>query len=206
MFLSIFLFFTALAVAGLVYYPRARIFDEVTTDTEILAHWTYDPAWYARIVEREYHEHKERNFALLIIIDGMFLVFAIIFIAFVEDGGLVTGIILIGIAVLLYIVAKITPGYFRRLKEKVPPEVWISRKGLVYEGSVYPYSGFLYGCNGVHFQDKPEKTLNFSFYQVTGGRIYDPFTITVPVPENENVKAKEIAEILNFYVINEIPF
>ena len=46
MFLSIFLFFSSLAVAGVVFYPMARAYDAVTDDTELLAHWIYDQDWY----------------------------------------------------------------------------------------------------------------------------------------------------------------
>lgn len=79
MFLSVFLFLTSLAVAGLIFYPMSRAFDAVVTDSNLLAHWTYDPAWYDRILKREYEEHNERNTALLTVIDGMMVLFALFF-------------------------------------------------------------------------------------------------------------------------------
>jgi len=196
MFLGIFLFFTSLAVAGLVFYPMSRTFEEVTGDTTLLAHWVYDPEWFSRIVQREYEEHKERNAALLIIIDGMFLIFALFFFIFVPEGGVETGIILLGVAAVIYIVAKVTPGFFRGRKSGRSPEAWISQNGLIYQESVYPYSGFLYGCTGVSYQDGKEPALLFQFYQITGARIYDPFEITVPVPKGEEEIARKIAETL----------
>jgi hypothetical protein len=198
MFLSVFFFLTSLAVAGLIFYPMARAFDAVVTDSNLLAHWTYDPAWYDRILKREYEEHKERNAALLIIIDGMFLLFALFFILFVPEGGVETGVALLGIAVLMFVAAKITPGFFRDRKAKMPAEAWISTKGLIYEGAVYPYSGFLYGFTGVSYQEGDEPALVFRFYQITGARIYDPFEIAVPVPKGEEEKAKGIPEQLGY--------
>jgi hypothetical protein len=196
MLLSIFLFFTSLAVAGLVFYPMSRTFGEVTEDTALLAHWVYDPEWFSRIVQREYDMHKERNAALLIIIDGMLLFFALFFIIFVPEGGVETGIILLGVATVIYIVAKVTPGFFRDRKSGKLPEAWISQNGLIYLESVYPYSGFMYGCTGVSYQEGREPALVFQFYQITGARIYDPFEITVPVPKGEEEKAKKIAKTL----------
>jgi len=198
MFLSVFFFLTSLAVAGLIFYPMARAFDAVVTDSNLLAHWTYDPAWYDRILKREYEEHKERNAALLIIIDGMFLLFALFFILFVPEGGVETGVALLGIAVLMFVAAKITPGFFRDRKAKMPAEAWISTKGLIYEGAVYPYSGFLYGFTGVSYQEGDEPALVFRFYQITGARIYDPFEIAVPVPKGEEEKAKGIPAQLGY--------
>jgi hypothetical protein len=197
MFLGIFLFITSLTVAGVVFYPMARVFKGVMDDPGILARWSYDPAWYHQIVEREYEEHKERNRALLIVIDGMILGIAMIFFLFVPEGGMETGLIMLGVAALLFAVAKITPGLYRDRKEKMSPEALISRKGLIYEGSVYPYSGFMYGCTGVYYRGEKNPVLVFSFYQITGARIYDPFEIAVPVPGGQEERAREIAEILS---------
>ena len=198
MFLSIFLFFSSLVVAVVVFYPMARAYDAVINDTELLAHWIYDPDWYNQIADREFKEYKERNTAFLIIIDGMILICAIIFFLFVPDGGFETGLFMLGFAVLLFIVAKLTPGYYRARKLKMPAEAWISREGLIYEGSVYPYSGFMYGCKGISYRGGKEPVLVFEFFQVTGAGIDDPFEIIVPVPTGEKEKAKRIAEILIF--------
>lgn len=197
MFLSIFLFFTSLAVAGLVFYPMSRKYEEVTGDIALLAHWVYDPEWFSRIVQREYEEHKERNTALLIVIDGMFLIFALFFFIFVPDGGFETGIILLGVVVVIFIAAKVTPDFFRGRKLGMPPEALISQKGVIYLGSVYPYSGFLYGCSGVSFREGKAPALVFRFYQITGARIYDPFEIAVPVPKGEEEKARRIVDLLS---------
>lgn len=198
MFISIFLFFSSLAVAGIIFYPMSRVFDAVVNDSDLLAHWTYDEAWYSRIIEREYEEHKERNTALLIVIDGMLLICALFFIVFVPEGGIETGIVLLLIAGLMVLISKVTPGLFRRRKARMAAEAWISTKGLIYEGTVYPYSGFLYGFTGVSYRDEKEPALVFRFYQITGAKIYDPFEITVPVPKGEEEKAKAIPAKLNF--------
>jgi multisubunit Na+/H+ antiporter MnhB subunit len=156
----------------------SRVFDAVVNDSDLLAHWTYDEAWYSRIIEREYEEHKERNTALLIVIDGMLLICALFFIVFVPEGGIETGIVLLLIAGLMVLISKVTPGLFRRRKARMAAEAWISTKGLIYEGTVYPYSGFLYGFTGVSYRDEKEPALVFRFYQITGAKIYDPFEIT----------------------------
>lgn len=196
MFVSIFLFFASLAVAGILFYPMSKAFDAVIKDTDILAHWTYDPSSYSRILDREYKDHIERNTGLLIIIDGIILVSVIILIVFVPDGGFETAMFMLVVAALLFVVAKVAPGYFRGRKEKMPPEAWISRKGLIYEGAVYPYSGFMYGCNGVYYREGKEPAIVFDFFQITGARIYDPFEIAVPVPPGEEEKAKKITDEL----------
>ncbi len=120
------------------------------------------------------------------------------FIIFVPEGGSETGLFLLGIAALLFFVAKLAPGFFRDRKAKMPAEAWISTKGLIYEGAVYPYSGFLYGFTGLSYRDGTEPALVLSFYQITGARIYDPFEIAVPVPKGEEEKAKEIPAQLGF--------
>ena len=198
MFISFFLFISSLNIAGIIFYPRAKVFNAVVTDSKLLAHWTYDPALYSRIIEREYEEHKNRNTALLIITDGMLIFLALFFIIFIQDGGFETGLTLLGIAILLFFVAKLAPGFIRDRKEKMPPEAWISTKGLVYEGTVYPYSGFLLGITGVSYLERTEPVLIFSFHQLTGAKIYETFKITIPVPKGEEEKAKKIPSQLGF--------
>ena len=195
-FISFFVIVSSLAVAGILFYPMAKAYDAVINDTELMAHWTYDPKWQSQIITYEYEEHKERNKVMLIVIDGMILIVAFVFMIFVPEGGIETGIFMIGIAILMFVVAKITPGYYRKQKEKMPAEAWISRKGLIYQGKIYPYSGFLYKCNRVTYKEGKKPVLIFDFFQLTGGRIYDPFEIKVPVPVSEKEKAKDIADTL----------
>ena len=48
---------------------------------------------------REYGEYLERNRAMFILIGGMLAGYAMIFIIFVEEGGLITGIFLLAFTV-----------------------------------------------------------------------------------------------------------
>jgi hypothetical protein len=193
-FVSFFLAVSSAAVSLLFVY-RARVMDAILADPAPLARWTYPEEIAHASVEREYHEYQERNQAMFIIIGGMLVVFALFFLIFVGEGGLETGLFLLIVAAFLYGVSRVTPWLERRRATCAPHEAVITREGIVYEGSVYPFRSFMVFRNGVTLK-KPGKrnpaALVFSFNQLTGGYIVQPFDVVVPVPAGEEERARQV--------------
>ena len=180
-------FFLAISsfVAALLFFSRARIMDTILSDPCPLAHWIYPEEMARASVEREYQEFKERNRAMFIIIGGMLAVVALFFLIFVQEGGLETAVILLAIAALLFVVSRVTPWLERRRAMTSPHEAVITHQGIVYEGSVYPFRSFLVFWHGVTLREPKKKnpaTLVFSFTQLVGRFIIQPFEVVVPVP------------------------
>jgi hypothetical protein len=171
-----------------LFFHRARVMDEILNSTQILAHWVYSPDMAQENAYREQSEYVERNRAMFILIGGMLAVTALIFIIFVEEGGLITGAFLLAFTVVLFIISRITPRLELNRALKTPLEAYIARKGIIYEGAVYPFKSFMMGMYDVSLQKgtgKKNASLIFSFTQLVGLYIIQTFDIAVPIPEGE---------------------
>ena len=195
---SFFIAVSGIAVAGL-FFHRARVMDEILDSTRILAHWVYSPDMAQESARREYGEYLERNRAMFILIGGMLVVTALIFIIFVEEGGLITGVFLLAFTVVLFIISRITPGLELNRALKTPHEAYIARNGIIYEGTVYPFQSFMMGMFDVSLQQgtgKKNAALIFSFTQLVGLYIIQAFDIVVPIPDGELDTARGIVSSL----------
>jgi hypothetical protein len=184
---SLFIAISGIAVAGL-FFHRARVMDEILKSNQLLAHWLYSPDMAQKSAYREHKEYIERNRAMLILIGGMLVVTALIFIIFVKEGGLITGVFLLTFTVVLFIISRITPGLELNRALKTPHEAYIARNGIIYEGAVYPFQSFMMGMFDVTLQKgtgKKNPALIFSFTQLVGLYVIQAFDIVVPIPEGE---------------------
>jgi hypothetical protein len=193
-FVSFFLSVSSVVVA-LLFVTRARVMDRILSDPSPLAHWTYAEEVARAGVEREYRDYQERNRAMFIVIGGMLVLVALFFLIFVSDGGVETGLFLLVFALFLFVVSRITPWLERRRAMNAPREAVITRDGLVYEGVVYPFRSFLVWWHGVRLREAEKKepaVLVFSFSQLVGRFIIQPFDVVVPVPKGEEAPAERI--------------
>jgi hypothetical protein len=193
-FIAFFLAISSMVVA-LLFFDRARVMDAILRDPMPLAHWTYPEEEARAAAEREYREYCGRNRAMFILIGGMLVVVALFFLVFVDDGGPETGLFLLAFAGFLFLVSRVTPWLERRRAMRAPREAVITRDGIVYEGAVYPFRTFLVFWCGVMLR-KPKKNepaaLVFSFTQLVGRFIVQPFDLVVPVPAGEEERAGQI--------------
>lgn len=197
-FITFFLAISSVAVT-LLFVHRARVMDEILTDPAPLAHWIYPEDMARKSVEREYRDYQERNRAMFIIIGGMLVLVSLFFMIFIGEGGLQTGIILLAFTVFLFIVSRVAPGLERRRAMGAPSEAFIARTGIIYEGAVYPFRSFLVSWDGVLLRDADKKNpavLVFSFTQLNGRFIVQPFDVIIPVPPGEEEMAGRIVREL----------
>ncbi len=197
-FVSFFLAVSGIAVA-LLFVHRARVMDEILTGPVPLAHWIYPEEMARASAEREYRDYRERNRAMFIVIGGMLVLVALIFLLFVADGGLETGLFLLVFAVFLYLISRVAPGFERRRAMHAPHEAFIARTGIIYEGAVYPFRSFLMWRDGCSYRKADKKgpaMIIFSFSQLVGRFIIQPFDVTIPVPAGEEEKAIRIVQEL----------
>lgn len=202
---SFFIAVSGIAVAGLFFF-RARIMEDIQNSNQILAHWVYSSDMAQESAHREYGEYVERNRAMFILIGGMLIVTALIFIIFVEDGGLITGAFLLAFTVVLFIISRITPRFELNRALKTPHEAYIARNGIIYEGAVYPFQSLMMGMYDVSLQKgrgKKNASLIFSFTQLVGLYVIQAFDITVPIPDGELEMAYGILRALGGEVKEE---
>lgn len=197
-FVSFFLSISGIAVAAL-FFRRAQVMDTILNSTKPLAHWTYSAQEAEQSARREYSDYQERNRAMFFIIGGMLVVAAIIMMVFAGDGGFITGLFLLGVAVLLFIVSRVAPVLVLKNALASEKEAYIAENGIIYEGAVYPFQSFMMGMEAVTFKEgdayRPP-LLVFSFIQLVGKNITSTFDIEIPVPKGEEDTASKIAELI----------
>jgi|WetSurMetagenome_2_1015567.scaffolds.fasta_scaffold00131_1 hypothetical protein len=198
-FISFFLAVSSGAVS-LLFVHRARIMDAIIEDPDPLAHWIYPEEIARAAVQQEYHDYRERNRAMFIVIGGLLVIVALFFLIFVGNGGLETGLFLLIFTAFLFGVSRVTPWLEQRRALSTPHESVITRDGIIYEGSVFPFHTFFVYWHGVRPR-KPVKThpaaLVFSFTRRIGLFIVQPFDVIVPVPSGEEEKAVRIVQQLD---------
>jgi hypothetical protein len=143
---------------------------------------------------------------MFILIAGMLIVTAMIFIIFVEDGGLITGVFLLAFTVVLFIISRITPRFELNRALKTPHEAYIARNGIIYEGAVYPFQSLMMGMYDVSLQKgagRKNASLIFSFTQLVGLYVIQAFDIAVPIPDAELETAYGILRALGGEVKEE---
>ena len=134
-FVSFFIALWGIAVAAL-FVHRAWVMDAILNSNQLLAHWVYPPEMVRDSAQREYREFLERNRAMFILIGRMLVVVSLVFIIFIEDGGLINGTFLLVFTVILFIIARITPKLELNRALKAPHEAYIAQNGIIYEGGV----------------------------------------------------------------------
>ncbi len=197
-FVAFFLMASGIAVAGL-FLHRARVMDAIITSHQLLAHWTYPAETARQNALREYSDYQDQNRALFILIGGMLGAVAVFFMLFIEEGGLETGVFLIAFAIVLFIVSRIAPKIQLNHALKAPLEAFIAHNGIIYEGAVYPFHSFMMTMDGVSLKKATAKDpplLIFSFTQLVGAYIFQPFAIAVPVPAGEEETAVRVVRAL----------
>jgi hypothetical protein len=184
---SFFIAVSGIAVAGL-FFHRARVMDEILNSNQTLAHWVYSSDMAQETAHHKYGMYVERSRAMFILIGGMLVVTAMIFIIFVEDGGIITGVFLLAFTVVLFIISRITPRLELNRALNTPHEAYIAENGIIYEGAVYPFKAFMSGMYDVSLQKgtgRKNDSLIFSFTQLVGLYIIQAFDIAVPIPDGE---------------------
>ncbi len=206
-FVSLFLAISSIAVA-LLFVHRARVMDTILADPSPLAHWTYPEEISRQSVEREYGEFQERNRAVFFIVGGMLVVVALFFLIFVEDGGLETGIFLLALMVFLYLVSRVMPWIEHQRAMKASHDAFISHFGIIYEGVVYPFRSFMMWQTGIQLRKATKKkptAIIFSFSQLVGRFIIQPFDVAIPVPVGNEETAVRIVREMGGKVPDDYP-
>jgi hypothetical protein len=155
-FVSFFIALWGIAVAAL-FFHRARVKDAILNSNQLLAHGVYHPEMARDSAQREYREFLERNRAMFILIGGMLGVVSLVFIIFIEDGGLFHGTFLLIFTVVLFIIARITPKLELNRALKAPHEAYIAQNGIICKGAVYPFQSFMMRMDKVSLQKATAK-------------------------------------------------
>lgn len=198
MFVSFFLAVTSFCVA-LFYVTRARAMDTILNSGTLLVHWGYPEEEIRKSVEREFQEYREANRSLLFVVGGFIGIAIIGMLIFGGDSGLPVAVVLLVVFLICAIASWAAPIHEYRRALSASREAWISHEGIIYEGTVYPFTSFMMRMERVRYQDSSKNLpalLGFSFTQLIGLYLIRPFEVRIPVPPGEEQNAQRIARLL----------
>lgn len=198
MFISFFLAVTSFCVA-LLYVTRARVMDTILNGGTNLAHWVYPKEEMRKSIEREFQEYREANRSLLFVVGGFIGIAIVGMLIFGGDAGLPVAVFLLVVFFLCAFASWAAPIHEHRRALSASHEAWISQKGIIYEGSVYPFTSFMMRMDGVRYLASSKNQpalLGFSFTQLIGLYLIRPFEVRIPVPPGEERNAQQIAGLL----------
>jgi hypothetical protein len=186
-------------ITAIIYGRRARSMDQILSDNDMLARWTYDEIQAQGQIDSAYHQASQNNLETYKI---MFAFFVVIVLAFLgvdywntgEISWLFLGLML-GVLLLLTVVAFSAPRLWRRQALSASRAAIISRKGVVLNGSLHTWSEPMYRLEGVTY-DGSELAFTIRYPSRIGVVSNPTYVLNVPVPSNQRDAAERVVQAL----------
>lgn len=179
-------------ITAIIYGISAREQDRLTTGRALLAHWSYSEKEWKSFTKDEGTRTGEDKKFLFYIIAGWAIFFGVLFPIIDFENGIYVTYMMLGLIALIWIVMKIA---IRSAKKALimPSDVFISRFGVYFAGTMLSWRMFATRLTGVRFiADKDCDFIDFSYQS---GRSFG--NLRVPVPTGKTSEAKKIVEAFN---------
>jgi len=182
-------------ISALVVGSQANQCDALFQGENLLVHWKYDPAEWARYAEAELEDETSGKGALLAVVAFISLLIGGIFVvADPENGPIVIGV-LFGVVVLCAVVAHLTTrARYRRNRESVG-EAYVGREGAYLHGEFHAWTSAGASLRGVGIRDGSPSELVIE-YTVPGRHGGHTATVRIPIPAGQEDDAARVAEEL----------
>ncbi len=184
-------FFITGPIVALLYWHRARVFDELLEEKNLLAHWKYDLTEWKKFAKDEYEYRKGANWFLFVMITVIALVLGIIFWVADPENGFFVMLVMIGLIILIGVVAILATWGYKSWENNTQPEVRIGLNGLLIHDQLHVWLGWGAKLEGVNLKISSQKILEIT-YSTPNRYSRQYYTIRVLVPADQEKKALEI--------------
>lgn len=194
-FVSIIAIAAGLAVS-LLFRRYAGVKADLLAGRNVLARWTVDPAEFAKFSpQADARDRAEKTGALIFILVLMALAFGVVSLWDMEAAPMMLSIGG-GVAVII-ILAFLWSNRIRRIHLTFRTgEVIVGRRGLLVNGVLHAWGGFLSWLSGATLEKGPPAILTVTYgYLARYGPQY--VSVSLPVPQDRMALAAEAAEALN---------
>lgn len=185
------------AIFIFVFYKQAKLLDNMFSNVEVLAHWTFDQNEKLEKAETEYQERKSFNRMLIGIITFFFVVISGFFLMFGfddADEAIFFVVMMFSVLVLLFIVAFAFPIISYRRMLAAIPEVYVSSQSAWIMGEYFQWVAPMTRINEVNLltSDHGEVVIAvyFEIYQRTGPQYH---ICRIPIPDEKLEEARAVA-------------
>ena len=129
-------------IVALLFWHRAKVFDQIMNKENQLVHWQYDGMLWMRFIADEKDFRQEQRAGMQITILIFSVLFGGIFWIADPEAGSIVALTLLGLNILIAIVAYITGQNVDRWQESNQPECIIVNDGLYLAGQLHVWSGW----------------------------------------------------------------
>ena len=184
-------------IVVLVYRGLSSRFDAIVGGMEVLARWTYPPELWKRYSDAEYEESVAEVKPLFVITSAMCLVAGVgAFLWDPEPGIYVLGVMLV-VIILMALAAFLTRMHLHHDNLRKPGEAIISKKAVLLNNRLFYWDYFGSKLEKVEVRKGREySVLIFTTWAPTM-QFGQSYSLRLPVPPGEEVRASEIASTLN---------
>jgi len=190
----------ALAMAGLlvliggiataiVFQMMARRYDQIVSDLEPLARWTYSDAEWRAYTEAEHETDTRGRWRLVAIVAAFALFFGVAFVLFDREAGPYVLLALIGVTGIVSLAACLTSRQNYRRNVLRQGETLICSEGLILNGQLHAWNIIGSMLDRVDYVEGTVPLVEFEYSAVSRtGR--NSCTVRVPVPASEREHAR----------------
>jgi hypothetical protein len=190
-----------LAIAGIIvivfYVHLAGILDRILRGENQLAHWTYSPKIWHEYTEKEYAEEKSEKKGLFFVVSAFALFFGSLFWLIDPESGFYVFLSMISLIAIIAFTWQFSAWHYYKQNKTGEREAYISRDGIYMNRKLYTWH--LLGSRLMKVEIEDKHGLPLLIFKITAITLPGPQTyrIRVPVPIEQQEKAKAIIEQLN---------
>lgn len=191
-----------------VFYKQAKLLDNMFSNVEVLAHWTFDQKEKLEKAETEYQERKSFNRIIIGITTFFFVVISGLFLMFGfddADEAIFFALLMLAVLILLLVAAFAFPIISYRRMLAAIPEVYVSARSAWIMGEYFQWVAPMTKINGVNLvtSDDGEVVIavHFEIYQRHGPQYH---ICRIPTPNGKSEEAKSVA--LQIASLNDVEY
>ena len=190
-----------IAIAGIIvvifYVYLAGILDRILRGENLLAHWTYSPEIWHKYTEKEYAEEKIEKKGLFFVVSAFALFFGALFWLIDPESGFYVFLSMIGLIAIIAFTWQFSAWYYYKQNKTGEREAYISRDGIYMNRKLYTWH--LLGSRLMSAEIEDKHGLSLLIFKITAITLPGPqtYTIRIPVPYEQQEKAKTIMQQLN---------
>ncbi|MCX7842298.1 MAG: hypothetical protein N2489_04405 [Clostridia bacterium] len=189
----------------LMFYSRAKVFENMLTGSNLLAHWHYSNDFWQKEMKEEIVDTGIAKIAGAVL-GGIFaLIGIVVFFADTDENGTFL-LIMLGVGIFFTLVGFVAAAANKKRLQEALPEALIAREGIYYKGDLYTWNQRVLSHLECVAQD-PTNPSNILFVmrQLSGRPVhYHQHFISIPVPPGEEGTANNIVHFFNMPMSQEM--
>lgn len=182
-------------IVAIMYWHRARVFDQLMNESKLLAHWRYNPDEWKKFAadEKLFRSGEQRTLQLIVIFFSV--IFGGIFWWADPESGWVVALVLLGVNILIGVIVFFNGRRLESLENAQNVECRLGQNGVLFNGELHVWVGWGARLESARVNLSPIKIMEI-VYSTPNRYSRQYYTLRIPIPSGEENKAQEVANQL----------